>query len=630
MTAIPDEATVAALVAAAFDESFYLASNPDVAAVGVEALGHYQSCGWREFRDPTAWFSIQGYLELNPDVAAAALEPFRHYLLYGRGEGRRLGPTSGERTPTDPTGSAAVAGAFDADFYVAANPDLKLDRSDAFTHFMQEGWRENRDPARWFSVARYLAANPDVRSGDLNPLVHYIQYGRREGRSFDPGSGFDPGPGFRYDLIRASEGFEHHVQALARHVPDRPASPHADLVEGLTALAQKDRVHLTVSHDDYTTTMGGVQLCLKIESAAMRAAGAAHVHLFPGRAAPVIDVDRDQPRLGVLVDGILIGYFDAPAVREAMEQTCAHKSVSVAVHSLIAHRAPDILSILETLSIDHAYYWLHDYSSLCANYALMRNDAVFCGAPPPQSLACEICSYGARRQIHLAEHARLFEAVDPIVVAPSEAALALWRRVVPFPARRAIVHTHATLETAPRRRRPPAVTVPVDSDRPLRIGFLGMPTSHKGWPVFARMVSRFADDPRYSFHHLARETVPALAIDWIHVAPGPGDETPMIDAVEALGLDVALIWSLWPETFCFAAFEAVAGGASIVTNPDSGNVHGLVRHLGCGLVVEDDVALEQMFTSGEILGLARARRRPRRQTLAYSRMTADLIPGLAP
>lgn len=614
-----DDAHLAELMATEFDEPFYLATNPDIASAGVVALEHYQTRGWREARDPTPWFSVQSYLEMHPDVAATNRDPFRHYLLHGRAEGRRLGLAQAVAEPPLPDD---IAAAFDADFYIVANPELELEPADALAHFLAQGWRENRDPSRWFSVSRYLEAYADVVASDQNPLVHYVQHGRREGRSLDAGLGF------RYDLIRAAEGFEHHVQALARHVPDRPASPSSGLAEALGILTRHDRIHLTISHDDYTETLGGVQLCLRIESAGMRQAGAAHIHLFPGRAAPVLDVDRDQPRLGVLVDGTLIGYFDADVLVAALGPACADKRVSLAVHSLIAHRAPDILAVVAALSIDHAYYWLHDYSSLCANYALMRNDAVFCGAPPPQSLACEICTYGARRQIHLAEHARLFERLDPVVVAPSEAALALWRRAVPIAPRHAIVHSHAVLTPAPRRRKTPLETDRVRKDGPLRIGFLGMPALHKGWPVFTRLVSRFANDSRYSFHHLAKETVPALAIDWIQVAPGPGNDTPMIDAVDRLELDVALIWSLWPETFCFAAFEAVAGGAAIVTNPDSGNVHALVRSAGHGLVVEDDVALEQMLASGEILKLARSRRQPRRQSLTYSRMTADLVPGL--
>jgi hypothetical protein len=165
------------------------------------------------------------------------------------------------------------------------------------------------------------------------------------------------------------------------------------------------------------------------------------------------------------------------------------------------------------------------------------------------------------------------------------------------------------------------------ADRPLRVGFLGMATNHKGWPVYSQLVRRFTGDPRYSFHHLAKETDDGVPTQWTSVGPTEDDPAPMISAVRDLELDVALIWSLWPETFCFAAYEAVAGGAAIVTNPDSGNVHDLIRQLNCGMVIEDDTVLNELFASGEVLALARSNRVVRPQTLVYSRMTADLILG---
>ena len=33
-----------------FDEDFYLAQNPDVAAAGVDAYTHFMNTGWREGR----------------------------------------------------------------------------------------------------------------------------------------------------------------------------------------------------------------------------------------------------------------------------------------------------------------------------------------------------------------------------------------------------------------------------------------------------------------------------------------------------------------------------------------------------------------------------------------------------
>ncbi|HET6972101.1 MAG TPA: hypothetical protein VFH92_13320, partial [Phenylobacterium sp.] len=76
-------------VAAEFDPAFYLATNPDVAASGMDPLDHFLATGWREARDPSAAFSVHDYLEGYPDVAQSGLNPFAHYLLAGRAEGRR-------------------------------------------------------------------------------------------------------------------------------------------------------------------------------------------------------------------------------------------------------------------------------------------------------------------------------------------------------------------------------------------------------------------------------------------------------------------------------------------------------------------------------------------------------------
>ncbi|MFC7334084.1 hemolysin-type calcium-binding region, partial [Rhodocista pekingensis] len=76
-----------------FDEEAYLARWADVRAA-VEAgtfrsgYEHYLEFGWREDRDPSAWFDLSAYLERNPDVAAAGIDPLRHWLVWGIGENR--------------------------------------------------------------------------------------------------------------------------------------------------------------------------------------------------------------------------------------------------------------------------------------------------------------------------------------------------------------------------------------------------------------------------------------------------------------------------------------------------------------------------------------------------------------
>jgi hypothetical protein len=117
----------------AFDFEFYLGNNPDVAAAGVDALVHYNTFGFKEGRDPNAYFDTSGYLEAYDDVAAAGVNPLRHYLEFGA--------------------------------------------------------REGRDPSTAFDTTAYLAAYPDVAAGGVNPLNHFLQFGIYEGRgSFGDGA----------------------------------------------------------------------------------------------------------------------------------------------------------------------------------------------------------------------------------------------------------------------------------------------------------------------------------------------------------------------------------------------------------------------------------------------------------
>ena len=69
-----------------FDREFYLDSNPDVRASGMDAASHYLFCGGGEGRDPGPFFSTHEYLARFPHVAASGVNPLAHYEMYGRRE----------------------------------------------------------------------------------------------------------------------------------------------------------------------------------------------------------------------------------------------------------------------------------------------------------------------------------------------------------------------------------------------------------------------------------------------------------------------------------------------------------------------------------------------------------------
>jgi Ca2+-binding RTX toxin-like protein len=199
------------------DDLYYFVHNPDVAATGMDADDHYAQFGWKEGRDPNAWFSTKGYLAANPDVAsgsinplahylsngaaegrdpsalfdneqylannkdvaAAGINPLVHYLLSGQQEGRAIYAAVGKNLVTD----------FDPEYYKLANPDVASSGMDPLAHYLAYGWKEGRNPDAYFDTKYYLAQNPDVAASGANPLLHYEQFGWKEGR--DPSAVFD-------------------------------------------------------------------------------------------------------------------------------------------------------------------------------------------------------------------------------------------------------------------------------------------------------------------------------------------------------------------------------------------------------------------------------------------------------
>lgn len=187
-----------------FNEQYYLANNPDVAAAvnsGAISSGaeHFTSFGLAEGRTRiSAFYNEQTYLTANPDVAAAVASGalrsgLQHFALSGFGEGR-----------------TQISLFYNEQNYLAANPDVAAvvtsgGLRSGLQHFLNFGFNENRFGSSFvfFNDQTYLATNPDVAaavaSGGLRSgLQHLVNFGQSEGRlgTFSGTSGNDVITGF--------------------------------------------------------------------------------------------------------------------------------------------------------------------------------------------------------------------------------------------------------------------------------------------------------------------------------------------------------------------------------------------------------------------------------------------------
>ncbi|MFM8939495.1 MAG: hypothetical protein ACKOEY_05735, partial [Phenylobacterium sp.] len=448
-------------------------------------------------------------------------------------------------------------------------------------------------------------------------FLHWLVAGRAEGRPLR----FDLG--FRGRIVAGLTPLAERMDAAAAAAAAIPRSP-ARALSRLSATVRGGGLHLTFSHDDYTARVGGVQLCLQPEAAGLAGRGIDHLHVFPVAPWPTLRPPGSRAPLGVVWNGRTLGGFAAADIRRAVKARAARSpgGVTFAIHSLLGHEIGETLDVLTAAGARRGLFWMHDFAGLCAGYHLMRDEARDCGAPPAGSAACRICVFGPGRDLHLSGHRRLFEALDLTLVAPSQAALDTWNAAPGAPVARAqVVHPHARL--APTGRRAEG-----DPDAPLKVAVLGMASASKGWPVLTDLAHRFREDPRYRFVRLGSAAVPGAPADHIDVSVTADDPHAMRQALEAAGIDVAVLWSLCRETFSFAAYEAAAAGAAILTGPDSGNIAAFTRAGGHGLVLPDEATLFAQFESGAVRHLSRASRRPELCEIVFGGVSVDLLEAL--
>src|SRR5262249_38993660 len=67
------------------------------------------------------------------------------------------------------------SGLFDADWDLAANPDVMVSGADPLDHFMMFWAAEGRDPNNYFKTAAYCRAFPELVRSTQNPLPHFSE-----------------------------------------------------------------------------------------------------------------------------------------------------------------------------------------------------------------------------------------------------------------------------------------------------------------------------------------------------------------------------------------------------------------------------------------------------------------------
>ena len=542
-------------------------------------------------------------------------------------EGPALEPNSPTNRPISFDGPYAdtainvMAPYVDRHFYFQTYPDAAKSGLDPVVHFSRIGWRERRRPNAWFDTEYYLTAYPDITAAEVNPLWHYLVSGQHEGRQARNTSNVRQAVVDRAEVPGARPAYQ-----VAP--PDARQLGVDDIVrEIMTAAATSDGFALSVSHDCYIHNFGGTQIFIADEQSKFNGDRITYCHVSPASARLTLAPPGTAVELQIVLDGEFIGVAAGGVMLQALR--CLPVSFVPArlliVHCLFGHNIEELAACAEALRPTDNFFWIHDFSSICEGFNLLRNDATYCGAPPPTSLGCRVCVYGVGRAAHQARVRMFFSQINFHVVAPSQSALDVWLAGAGLPHLDTQVHPHCQLvEAQPGVGETPQAT----TTAPARVAFIGHGSFHKGYASFRALVAEFGGSDSYKFYHFgsASALTPMFGVELVPVTVTRDNPRAMVAALAWHNVDIVLILAPWPETFSYVTFEALASGADVVALAAGGNVPAAVIALQRGMVLRDDRAVIAAFRDGQLAAYVSQQRAvgKRHAALEFSGTTATI------
>ena len=166
-----------------FDIDYYLTQNFSLLSKNVDPIKHYIHFGWRLGLNPTRDFNTNFYVSRHVNTVFDYVNPFFHYF----DEGFKLGsiPLAVHKILLAESGrerdlitKEIIENYFDRKYYLERYSDIKKNNVDPLAHYISHGYKENRDPAPWFSTSFYKSKYPNFNLYNVDPFTHYIIWGK--------------------------------------------------------------------------------------------------------------------------------------------------------------------------------------------------------------------------------------------------------------------------------------------------------------------------------------------------------------------------------------------------------------------------------------------------------------------
>ncbi|NLT19128.1 MAG: glycosyltransferase [Clostridiales bacterium] len=503
------------------------------------------------------------------------------------------------------------SGLFDEEYYCLQNPDVRQADVDPLWHFVSVGWKEGRNPNANFDLVNYSLSVLASQEPIGNPLIYHIKNPLKikDSRLNESCSQSSTD---QLEIVMVEEKVDNCVELenesrsqLSEAQPDPilnsdELSEFVDSAKTLYSLKEhlkEAEFYLSISHDNYTKVVGGVQNVIRMEESEILKTNYHYVHISPDPPQKKKIYETTFGDWWVVCDGKDMGLAHSEIILEWLEKESLSSIRRVIMHHTLGFGVAEI-ERLAKLGYLTPIFWIHDYYSACRSYHLRRNDRAYCFGPDISSNSCQICRYGEDRKLHMATFKKIFAQQNLQFCFPSNFTKDNWERITLF--------NNFSLES----KVVPLVELKEDKVQPwekkdkINVAFPGYPYAQKGWDSWLNLTQRFKEDDRYNFFHLSYISDQSENYRSIDVRYTPDNPHVMKEKLVIYDIDAVLIWSVVPETFSLTYYESLAAGCFIVSNPLSGNVAKTLSFSPSdGMVIDSESELMNLLTSGKLIDL---------------------------
>lgn len=319
---------------------------------------------------------------------------------------------------------------------------------------------------------------------------------------------------------------------------------------------------VSFSHSNYMINSYGTEKFIRELSTTLRDEGYHHLNFFSfyhqyGKIA--VGVNYDDQFRGIYDYNDIFDIIDWYEKKENISLRAIH------VQHLLNHKIDYIEDIIHQYNVP-VYLFVHDFFVVCNNYKMIDSNNHFCGISKPDYDKCRHCKNKDNGINHYQKMKSFIKSIDAnlvSIVTPSKFVAEGIENLFEEQKDKVVVRPHLCNEGHWTR--------PLISNK-VKIAYAGLQVSDKGYDTWKKLVECLGNIKEYEFYYFGTGNDRIEGVKNIYVSVAEQGEDAMEKALKNELIDVALMWTMCPETYSFVYYEMSVCGIYILSNVNSGNI----------------------------------------------------------